>query len=78
MKYDRSFYEGHFLNDFIHGIGRYRWTNGDSYEGEYQYNQKHGTGIFRHASGETYIGEYKNGKRYNPPKNFVENMFRNE
>lgn len=40
----RDFYEGDFLKDRMHGVGRRKYLNGDCYEGDFENGMKHGRG----------------------------------
>lgn len=40
-------YMGSFDGDFIHGYGKYTWSNSNYYIGELYKGLKHGTGFFK-------------------------------
>lgn len=39
-------YEGFWLNNTMHGRGRYTWKDGRKYDGEYDHDRKHGYGLY--------------------------------
>lgn len=43
-----------------HGVGTFRWTDGDSYTGEWQNNAMHGQGVFHYADGTKFEGRFEN------------------
>jgi hypothetical protein len=57
-------YEGDFLNDAKHGVGRYSWGArsafaGDRYEGGFESDKRNGYGVYVWASGDAYAGPWK-------------------
>lgn len=44
-------YEGEFVNDVRHGIGKCWFENGDFYEGEWKSDEQHGQGVFIYSKG---------------------------
>ena len=57
-------YDGDFLNDAKHGMGRYTWGArsafaGDRYEGGFASDKRNGYGIYVWASGDAYAGPWK-------------------
>jgi hypothetical protein len=40
----------------MHGLGKYRWTNGQFYDGEWKDNMKNGTGMWKSEKGDIYVG----------------------
>ena len=44
-----------------HGVGIYKYTNGDVYQGEWRFNKKEGRGLYTFQSGAVYAGEWKKG-----------------
>ena len=66
---DGKKFEGEWLNNNMHGKGKYVWADGRSYEGSYEQDKKHGFGtyiwvknIIFQADGRKYIGNWINGK----------------
>ena len=47
-----------------HGIGHFRWANGESYKGDYLQDQRTGQGIYAWPDGSYYEGSFLNGKRH--------------
>jgi hypothetical protein len=41
---DGSIYDGHWVDDLVDGIGRYKDSDGNVYEGGWRRGQKHGEG----------------------------------
>jgi len=39
-------YEGYWLNNRMHGKGKFTWSDGHLYEGEYVNDKRQGYGIF--------------------------------
>ena len=61
------FYDGEWKNDAKHGIGVFRYPNGDTYEGEWCRDAKHGRGTMRWVGdgrNEMYKGEWRDGKAH--------------
>ena len=57
-------YEGFWHCDKRHGLGCYRYANGDVAKGEFEEGELHGSVEFRHAkSGDYYMGQYIKGNR---------------
>ncbi len=57
-------YDGDFLNDAKHGMGRYTWGArsafaGDRYEGGFANDKRNGYGVYVWASGDAYAGPWK-------------------
>ena len=57
-------YDGDFLNDAKHGMGRYTWGArsafaGDRYEGGFANDKRNGYGAYVWASGDAYAGPWK-------------------
>lgn len=46
----------------MHGVGTFRWPDGQKFTGEYVNDKKQGYGEFKWLDGRTYKGEWKNGK----------------
>jgi hypothetical protein len=47
----------------MHGIGEYRYANGNIYKGSWANGNINGMGLFWFASGDLYQGNYKDNKR---------------
>ena len=58
--YEIGIYEGHFLNDNLHGQGKLTFTNGSIYEGEWRDNEMFGQGKLTYSDGNFYEGEWRN------------------
>ncbi|KAM2595326.1 hypothetical protein FF1_039924 [Malus domestica] len=56
-----DFYTGQWVDDYVHGQGKYLWTDGCMYVGEWQKGKTAGKGKFSWPCGATYEGEFKNG-----------------
>jgi len=57
-------YDGDFMNDAKHGMGRYTWGArsafaGDRYEGGFANDKRNGYGVYVWASGDAYAGPWK-------------------
>lgn len=59
----KSIYIGEFLNGKKHGIGLFKWPNGESVEVEWKNDRCDGKGIYYWLDGSRYEGSFKNGKR---------------
>lgn len=59
----KAVYIGEFLNGKKHGIGLYKWPNGESAEVEWKNDRFDGIGIYYWLDGSRYEGSFKNGKR---------------
>jgi len=63
VTYDNGvIYEGEFVNDNMHGKGKYTFINGNIYEGEFVNNKMHGKGKYTYVNGSTEEGEFENGE----------------
>jgi 1-phosphatidylinositol-4-phosphate 5-kinase len=53
---------------YRHGLGAYRFANGDLFEGSWVYGRKNGTSVNHYSNGDYYEGDYvndvKQGKGY--------------
>jgi len=56
-----SVYEGEMKDGLRHGVGTYRWSNGDVYIGKYVNDVRQGKGKFIYASGAVYEGDFLDG-----------------
>ena len=54
-------YEGTFLDDLFHGIGKQTWPN-STYEGEYKQGKRHGNFTVYTSSGRVVNMKYKDGE----------------
>ena len=57
-------YDGHWLNDKLHGYGKMNYRNGDVYEGNWKDDNRFGFGKMIYQNGDVYEGDWKNGKRH--------------
>ena len=56
-------YDGEWLNNQMHGQGRYVWKNNARvYEGSFENGLKHGEGVLTWKSGYQFIGTWESGK----------------
>lgn len=55
-------YEGTILNDLPHGIGIFKYNNGDTYTGECQFGKIDGFGIYLYADKKKYTGYFSYDK----------------
>lgn len=53
-------YEGEWLNNKIHGQGKYVWADGRVYFGSWEENKMHGYGQLLWPDGRQYDGEFVN------------------
>ncbi|CDW80566.1 UNKNOWN [Stylonychia lemnae] len=60
---DKRQYEGEFLNNLMHGFGKFTFSDGKTYEGFYMNDKKHGYGIFTWLNGMKYEGWWSDGKQ---------------
>lgn len=44
-----------------HGLGVYKYANGDVYEGQFKDGYMHGKGLYRFSDGDTYEGDFSDG-----------------
>lgn len=58
-----SVYVGEFLNGKKHGIGLFKWPNGESAETEWKNDRCDGKGVYYWPDGSRYEGSFRNGKR---------------
>nr|XP_043637152.1 phosphatidylinositol 4-phosphate 5-kinase 6-like [Erigeron canadensis] len=56
-----DYYTGHWLDNFPHGFGKYRWGDGCMYVGDWYHGKTMGKGTFSWPSGANYQGEFKSG-----------------
>ena len=56
-------YKGQWVDDTMHGRGKYVFPNGNTYEGQYEAGVRHGKGKFTYANGGVYTGGFANGKK---------------
>ena len=56
-------YKGQWVDDTMHGRGKYIFPNGNTYEGQYEAGVRHGKGKFTYANGGVYTGGFANGKK---------------
>ena len=54
-------YKGQWVDDTMHGRGKYVFPNGNTYEGQYEAGVRHGKGKFTYANGGVYTGGFANG-----------------
>eukprot|EP00439_Symbiodinium_sp_Y106_P058898 s3318_g8.t1 len=45
-------YEGEYLDDMKHGMGKFTWADGRCYDGEWQQGKRHGRGAYTTAEGD--------------------------
>jgi hypothetical protein len=57
-----AYYSGNWVDDKRHGMGRRKWSNGNTYIGQYQDNKRHGDGMFVFANGSEFIGSFRHNK----------------
>jgi len=60
----RNRYEGQWLNDLPHGLGRHNYANKDTYNGEWKAGVRHGVGILHFLDGGVYEGDWFNNKKH--------------
>ncbi|KAJ0981048.1 hypothetical protein J5N97_009303 [Dioscorea zingiberensis] len=70
---DGSCYVGEFKCGVKHGLGYYRFRNGDRYAGEYFGDKIHGFGVYHFANGHCYEGSWHEGRK----QGFGKYTFRN-
>ncbi|XP_029696280.1 alsin isoform X2 [Takifugu rubripes] len=63
-----DFYEGHWKDGRMHGLGTYRYANGEVYDGSFQDNMRHGHGMLRSgklntSSPSVFIGQWLQDKK---------------
>ena len=56
-------YKGQWVDDTMHGRGKYTFPNGNTYEGQYEAGVRHGKGKFTYANGGVYTGGFASGKK---------------
>eukprot|EP00419_Tripos_fusus_P021803 CAMPEP_0172712730 /NCGR_PEP_ID=MMETSP1074-20121228/61272_1 /TAXON_ID=2916 /ORGANISM="Ceratium fusus, Strain PA161109" /LENGTH=365 /DNA_ID=CAMNT_0013536703 /DNA_START=125 /DNA_END=1223 /DNA_ORIENTATION=+ len=54
-----SVYDGQWLGNRRHGMGKQRWEDGATYEGQWNDNKAEGNGRFQHSCGGTYVGQWR-------------------
>jgi len=54
-------YDGTFRSDQRHGVGVYRFADGETYSGQWKDNKQHGRGETVLVGGDRYVGEYREG-----------------
>ena len=60
---DHCEYIGRFKDDAMHGLGLYKYANGDTYQGEFKAGKRHGRGKKTvAATGETITGLWSEDK----------------
>ena len=52
-----------FKNGKRHGLGTWKYPNGNIYVGEFKDGKRHGQGTHTSANGDTYVGKYENDKK---------------
>merc|ERR1712187_908700 len=55
-------YTGQWVDNYMHGAGRYDWPDGSSYDGQYNMSLKDGHGTFMNKHGHRVICSWTNGK----------------
>lgn len=61
---DRTYvYVGEFVEGKKHGIGLFKWPNGESAEAEWKNDRCDGKGVYYWPDGSRYEGSFRNGKR---------------
>ena len=60
-KGENKAYEGDWLNNMKHGIGKMRYQNAGEYNGMWENGRRHGEGIFIYNNGDQYSGWWKFG-----------------
>lgn len=64
-KPNKEVYEGMFVDERFHGVGRYMYINGNVYEGEWHAGKRYGHGHLRSdCEGWTYEGNFDNDMRH--------------
>jgi len=57
-------YDGEWLRDMRHGLGKQEWVDGTEYIGEWVRGRAHGKGRLSHHDGDVYTGEWINGRAH--------------
>jgi hypothetical protein len=59
-----NIYEGEFLNNKKHGLGKQIFANGDVYEGHWENGLMEGKGKLTMSSGDIYVGLFSKGLKH--------------
>lgn len=62
-KYLSGTYVGEWKEGLRHGVGTYKWNNGDTYLGTWSEDKRHGEGTYIWHDGSKYKGNYSHGIR---------------
>jgi hypothetical protein len=57
-------YNGDWNDGYIHGFGKYRYSNGDIYIGDWRDGLRHGRGDYIFKDGSRYSGDWKENRRH--------------
>src|SRR4051812_47120264 len=57
---------GNYLNDKMHGMGTYFFSDGTRYDGEWENDMSHGKGSFLYSDGAKYIGAFSRDQKHGP------------
>jgi len=55
-------YEGEYVDDMKHGMGKFVWPDGRTYDGEWLRGKRHGRGAYKTARGEHKVGHWTNDR----------------
>lgn len=64
-------YEGNWLHDDWHGVGRLTYEDGVIYEGSFNAGECHGSGTLTYTNGRKLISEWKEGVRCQNPSRII-------
>mmetsp|Transcript_14687 Transcript_14687/g.20474 ORF Transcript_14687/g.20474 Transcript_14687/m.20474 type:complete len:370 (+) Transcript_14687:163-1272(+) len=73
MTFSNGVYEGQWMQDKMHGKGKFEFNSGSVYEGEFKADQFNGMGSYTWKDGKSYSGNYVDGKRHGMGKQQYKN-----